>query len=277
MIEVKGVSKVYGGGKTRFMVLDNVSFTIPDGASVAIVGKSGSGKSTLMHAISGLAKPEIGEVLIDGTDILKLKPKQTDIFRLRAIGFVFQSFFVQNHQSCAKNVSLPMEILGVPRKKRDALIDETLKAVGLLDKKFVRARDLSGGQKQRLAIARAIVNRPSILFADEPTGNLDTVTGKAIEQLLFWCNEFTKMTLIIVTHDRELAAKCDIQIVISDGRVVSITNKGQKVPINDLAIDKNNFAQYARGEKPEVEEGEGENGSEENIESEEAEVEDETS
>jgi len=252
VIEVKNVSKVYGNGNTRFMVLDNIDFKIPDGASVAIVGKSGSGKTTLMHVMSGLAKPDIGEVLIDGHDILQLTPKQTDKFRLKTIGFVFQSFFVQNNQTCAKNISLPMEILGVPRGKREALIDETLDAVGLIEKKNVRAKNLSGGQKQRLAIARAIVNRPRILFADEPTGNLDTVTGKAIVKLLFWCNKVTKMTLIIVTHDRELASMCDMQISVSDGKVVSVRDKGQKLPTNQLALNKDNFAQYAKGEKPAV-------------------------
>lgn len=227
MIEVKGVSKTYGDKHNRFMVLDNVSFTIPDGASVAIVGKSGSGKSSLVHAMSGLARPELGEVIIDGHDILGFTRRQVDLFRLTQMGFIFQSFFVQTHQTCYENVSLPLEILGVAVHKRGPLIEEALNAVGLLDKKMVYARDLSGGQKQRLAVARAIVSRPKILFADEPTGNLDTITGEAIEKLLFWCNENYKMTLIIVTHDEELAEKCDLQIMIRDGKVASIIDHGK--------------------------------------------------
>lgn len=209
------------------MVLDNVSFTIPDGASVAIVGKSGSGKSSLVHAMSGLARPELGEVIIDGHDILGFTRRQVDLFRLTQMGFIFQSFFVQTHQTCYENVSLPLEILGVAVHKRAALIEEALNAVGLLEKKSVYARDLSGGQKQRLAVARAIVSRPKILFADEPTGNLDTITGEAIEKLLFWCNKNYKMTLIIVTHDEELAEKCDLQIMIKDGKVASIIDHGK--------------------------------------------------
>lgn len=235
MIEVKGVSKTYGDKHNRFMVLDNVSFTIPDGASVAIVGKSGSGKSSLVHAMSGLAKPELGQVLIDGHDILSFTQRQVDLFRLTQMGFIFQSFFVQTHQTCYENVSLPLEILGVGADKRGSLIEEALNAVGLLDKKMVYARDLSGGQKQRLAVARAIVSRPKILFADEPTGNLDTITGAAIEKLLFWCNKNFKMTLIVVTHDEELASKCDMQVVIRDGKVASITDHGKSIRVPDNA------------------------------------------
>lgn len=230
MIEVKGISKTYGDTHNRFMVLDNVSFSIRDGASVAIVGKSGSGKSSLVQAISGLAKPEFGEVLINGHDVLKLNKKQVARFRLTQMGFIFQSFFVQTTQTCYSNVSLPLEILGIPLRKRRQLVDEALKAVGLGDKKLVNAGDLSGGQKQRLAIARAIINRPRILFADEPTGNLDSLTGEAIEKLLFWCHQTLGMTLIIVTHDPELAAKCEIQIVIRDGKVASMTDRAMASP-----------------------------------------------
>lgn len=232
------------------MVLDNVSFSIPDGASVAIVGKSGSGKSSLVHAMSGLSKPELGEVVIDGEDILQLPQKQIDQFRLKTMGFIFQSFFVQTSQTCFENVSLPLEILGVPVEEREALVDEALKAVGLFDKKMIYAHDLSGGQKQRLAVARAIVNRPHILFADEPTGNLDSLTGKAIEELLFWCNRMYKITLIIVTHDKELAQKCDMQITIRDGKVASITDKGRTIPVPGKAVITQALNEVADEKKP---------------------------
>lgn len=238
------------------MVLDNVSFTVPDGASVAIVGKSGSGKSSLVHAMSGLSRPELGQVIIDGQDILQLDAREIDQFRLRMMGFIFQSFFVQTNQTCFENVSLPLEILGVPMNRREALVDEALKAVGLIDKKSVLAYHLSGGQKQRLAVARAIVNRPKVLFADEPTGNLDSLTGEAIEKLLFWCNKVYKITLVIVTHDSDLAAKCDIQIEIRDGKVAAITDKGKEMPVPGVvdpkAVVKQHLDEAARTKRKQV-------------------------
>ena len=193
--------------------------------SVAILGNSGSVKSTLMHAISGLDRPQQGQVIIDGQDILKLKQKQVDEFRARKIGFIFQSFFVQGNESVADNVSLPLEIVKMPRGLRESKINEALKAVDLYEKRKNRAKDLSGGQKQRLAIARAIVGSPQIIFADEPTGNLDSETGAKVEELLFNYNKQEGATLIIVTHDVDLAKKCDYQILIKDGKI-----KGSNIP-----------------------------------------------
>ena len=226
MIELKNVTKIYGKKKNQFTALKNVSLTIPTGASVAILGKSGSGKSTLMHAISGLDKPQKGQVIIDGQDILQLKSKRVDEFRAKKIGFIFQSFFVQGNESVIDNVSLPLEIARVPRKKRAQKINAALKAVDLYDKRKNRAKDLSGGQKQRLAIARAIVGDPQIIFADEPTGNLDSETGAKVEELLFDYNKQKGVTLIVVTHDADLAKKCDHQIIIKDGRVEKSTVPG---------------------------------------------------
>ena len=227
MIELKNVTKVYGKKKNQFTALKNVSLTIPTGASVAILGKSGSGKSTLMHAISGLDRPQQGQVIIDGQDILQLKSKHVDEFRAKKIGFIFQSFFVQGNESVIDNVSLPLEIARVPRKKRTQKINAALKAVDLYDKRKNRAKDLSGGQKQRLAIARAIVGDPQIIFADEPTGNLDSETGEKVEELLFAYNKQKNVTLIVVTHDVDLAKKCDYQIIIKDGRVEKSTVPGE--------------------------------------------------
>ena len=225
MIELKNVTKIYGKKKNQFVALNDVSLRIPTGVSVAILGKSGSGKSTLMHAISGLDRPQQGQVIIDGQDILKLKQKQVDEFRARKIGFIFQSFFVQGNESVADNVSLPLEIVKVPRGLRESKINEALKAVDLYEKRKNRAKDLSGGQKQRLAIARAIVGSPQIIFADEPTGNLDSETGAKVEELLFNYNKQEGATLIIVTHDVDLAKKCDYQILIKDGKI-----KGSNIP-----------------------------------------------
>lgn len=227
MIEVKNVTKTYGKKQSAFKALDDVSFSIPSGASVAILGKSGSGKSTLMHAMSGLDRPEAGEVIIDGVDILKLKNKEVDTFRSKKIGFIFQSFFVQANETVFDNVSLPLEIAKVPRKDRRAKIGTALDAVELLEKKTNKARNLSGGQKQRLAIARAIVGEPSIIFADEPTGNLDSVTGERVEELLFQYNREKGVTLVIVTHDEDLSARCDIIIRVKDGKVESIQENKQ--------------------------------------------------
>lgn len=219
MIELRGVTKTYGKKKAAFTALDNVTVTIPDGATVAIVGKSGSGKSTLMHAISGLDRPEVGEAIINGQDILKLRGRKLDQFRAHEMGFIFQAFFVQANDSCYQNVALPLEIAGVSRKERRTLIEQALAEVDLSDKLTAKARNLSGGQKQRLAIARAIVNRPKIIFADEPTGNLDSLTSEKIEDLLFSLNQSRGTTLVIVTHDEELAARCQYRLSVKDGRV----------------------------------------------------------
>lgn len=226
MIEVRNISKTYGKKKNSFQALKNVSFKIPKGASVAIIGKSGSGKSTLIHAMSGLDAPEEGEVLMDGVNILSMKQKDIDKFRSKKMGFIFQSFFVQGNETCFENVSLPLEIAEEPIFRRKEIIENALKAVGLEDKIKTPARDLSGGQKQRLAIARAIVNSPEIIFADEPTGNLDSLTSEKIEKLLFEYNKKSGATLFIITHDEELAEKCDVQIRIKDGEIEEI--KGVK-------------------------------------------------
>ena len=222
MIEVKNITKTYGKKQNTFTALSDVSLEIPTGASVAILGKSGSGKSTLMHAMSGLDRPEKGEVIVDGKNILKLKSKEVDRFRAEKIGFIFQSFFVQANDTVYDNVSMPLEIARAPYSKRKARVESALESVELSDKIKNKAKDLSGGQKQRLAIARAIVNRPNIIFADEPTGNLDSATGEKVEDLLFGYNKNNGVTLIIVTHDPDLAKKCDMIVNIKDGQIESI-------------------------------------------------------
>ena len=223
MIELAHVSKVYGKKQNQFTALEAIDLKIESGTSVAIIGKSGSGKSTLMHIMSGLDKATNGTVVIDGENLDDMKVKAKDSFRANKMGFIFQSFFVQGNETCADNIALPLEIAGVMGKRRKELITSALEQVELGDKKTSKAKNLSGGQKQRLAIARAIVNEPSILFADEPTGNLDSVTGDTIENLLFDLNKRLNCTLVIVTHDSDLASTCDTQIHMKDGRVEKIS------------------------------------------------------
>lgn len=233
MIQLRSVSKVYGKKDQVFTALDDVSLDIPSGTSVAIIGKSGSGKSTLMHVMSGLDRATHGSIIVDGTDITTMKQAAIDSFRAEKIGFIFQSFFVQANESCYNNVSLPLEIDRISGRERKRRIESALEQVELSEKTDQKARNLSGGQKQRLAIARAIVTRPRIIFADEPTGNLDTTTGAKIEDLLFGLNKSTGATLIVVTHDQDLANKCDLQFYLSDGHIVKQTSSRNEVPPTD--------------------------------------------
>lgn len=223
MIELTGVGRVYGKKSQQFTALEDITYVVPKGKSVAIVGKSGSGKSTMMHLMSGLDRPSSGSIVVDGQDISKLKNKALDRFRAEKIGFIFQAFFVQANETAYQNISLPLEIARVKRGERRAKIEEALRQVELDVKSDAKARNLSGGQKQRLAIARAIVNKPAIIFADEPTGNLDSTTGERIEDLLFSFNKELGTTLVIVTHDHDLAARCDMQVHIKDGKIVKTT------------------------------------------------------
>jgi putative ABC transport system ATP-binding protein len=225
MIELQNVSKTFGKNKQRFVALKNISLSIPDRQTVAITGKSGSGKSTLMHIMSGLDHASSGTIRIDGNDIGNMSTKQIDNFRANEMSFIFQAFFVEANQTCLYNVLLPLEIANVERSKRTAMANDALSAVELSDKTNVMAKNLSGGQKQRLAIARAIVNKPKLIFADEPTGNLDSSTGDLVTNLLFDLNKKLGSTLVIVTHDEELADKCAMKIVLKDGELVSVKSK----------------------------------------------------
>jgi putative ABC transport system ATP-binding protein len=225
MIKITNLSKVYGKKETAFTALHDITFTVPDGSTIAVIGKSGSGKSTLMHIMSGLDRPTAGSITIDGVDLSTMKARAVDSFRASKMSFIFQSFFVEANQTCYQNVALPLEISTVAFGKRKPLVMDALKAVELEDKVNSLAANLSGGQKQRLAIARAIVNKPQILFADEPTGNLDSATGDKIMQLLFGLNKQLGCTIILVTHDADLANQCQTQVRLSDGAIAAITTK----------------------------------------------------
>jgi ABC transporter, ATP-binding protein len=221
IIEVKNLVKVYRDGNTFFKALNGVSFSINQGESVAIIGKSGSGKSTLMHLLAALDKPNEGEVFIDGQNIAKMKKRNLNKLRNQTFGFVFQQFFMNPKDTVLQNVILPLKIAGISSRKRKEIALKALEAVELTDKAKNKASNLSGGQKQRVCVARAIVNSPKIIFADEPTGNLDSKTSAKVEDLLFSLNREKGITLVIVTHDEALAQKCDRQIRIQDGQIIS--------------------------------------------------------
>lgn len=225
LINAQGISKTYGKGEATFVALDQVTVQIRRGESVAITGKSGSGKSTLMHVLAALDAVNSGTIAFDGQDYTKLSAGKLDQLRSTKFGFIFQQFFLNPRETVLENVLLPLKIAGVGFGERKVRALQALEEVDLLDKKDNRATDLSGGQKQRVAIARAIVNQPEIIFADEPTGNLDTENGARVEQLLFRLNRQKGITLIIVTHDNDLAAKCTRQLVMKDGQ---LTQKGGK-------------------------------------------------
>lgn len=222
LMTVENVQRVFGKGEAEFVALNDVSLTIQKGESVAIIGKSGSGKSTLMHILALLDKPTSGKVILDGKDVTKIKEKQLNDVRNHQFGFVFQQFFMNAKDSVLDNVTLPLKIAGVPAKKRKELAMKALYQVDLAEKAKSMANDLSGGQKQRVCVARAIINQPQVIFADEPTGNLDSTTGERIENLLFELNQSQGITLIIVTHDEDLAARCDRKIRMRDGKIVEV-------------------------------------------------------
>jgi len=219
ILRVETLHKTYGKGPDAFTALRGVTFGVNEGESVAIVGKSGSGKSTLMHLLALLDSPTTGNVLINGENSRDLSKREIDSLRGDTFGFVFQQFFMNPNETVLENVALPLKIAGIPAKKRRAQAMKALKEVGLESKARNKANDLSGGQKQRVCIARAVVNSPSVILADEPTGNLDSVTGEKIIDLLFDFNKKKKATLVIVTHDHDLAKRCQRQIRIKDGRV----------------------------------------------------------
>ncbi|MCK2026358.1 ABC transporter ATP-binding protein [Microbacterium sp. SSW1-47] len=222
-IEARHLSKSYGKGESRFLALDDVSLRVRRGESLAIVGKSGSGKSTLMHLLALLDRPDAGEVRVDGADAATLSPRAVNRIRNRRFGFVFQQFFVTPGASVLDNVILPLTIAGIPAAERRRRGIEALRRFGLEDKARGRANDLSGGQKQRVVLARALVSEPEVIFADEPTGNLDSATGAVVEDELFALQRDHGITLVIVTHDDDLAARCDRRVVVRDGRLEDAT------------------------------------------------------
>lgn len=220
IISAREVHKTYGRGQNSFEALRGVTLDIRPGESIAILGKSGSGKSTLMHTLALLDAPTSGSITLEGVDTGELRGRRLNRTRNQTFGFVFQQFFLTPSATVLDNVTLPLKIAGVPRNERRRRGMEVLEQLELDDKSRNKASDLSGGQKQRVVIARALINTPRIIFADEPTGNLDSATGAVVENILLDLNRQHGITLIIVTHDDDLAARCDRRLLIRDGLLV---------------------------------------------------------
>ena len=219
MVEIRNLKKYYGKGENLVKAVDHTNLTIERGKFTAIVGRSGSGKSTMLHLMGGLDRPDKGRVFIDGEDIFKLKDEQLAVFRRKKIGFIFQDYNLLPSLNVWENILLP---LGLDNKKVDHnYVMEIIKTISIEDKLKNLPNALSGGQKQRVAIARALASRPSIILADEPTGNLDSRTELEVIALLKTCVTKYGQTLVMITHDETIAQMADEIIVIEDGKVVT--------------------------------------------------------
>lgn len=219
VLKAVNLTKIYGKGENQVRALEGVSLSVEQGQFAAVVGTSGSGKSTLLHMLGGLDRPDEGKVYVDGKDIFSLKEEALTIFRRRKIGFVFQSYNLVPVLSVYENVALPVELDG---KKADrAFIEEILDTLGILQKARNLPGQLSGGQQQRAAIARALASRPSILLCDEPTGNLDSRTSQDVLGLLKLSGQKFGQTIVMITHNEEIAQMADRIIRIEDGRILS--------------------------------------------------------
>lgn len=219
MITLRNIDKLYGTGTNTFKALDNINLEIKKGEFVAVVGASGSGKSTLLNIIGCMDSPTGGEYIFENENILKKKYKQLASFRNKKIGFVFQAFNLADDCTAAENVAMPLGYAGISKAARDKRVKEILEDVGLSDKAKSFPRQLSGGQQQRVAIARALVNDPELILADEPTGNLDTYNSAQIMELFHKIHRDSNRTIIMITHNPELAEQADRVIKITDGRI----------------------------------------------------------
>ena len=228
MLEARNLCKTYTSDGTAYEALKNVDLRVEAGDCLAIVGKSGSGKSTLMHLLACLDGPTAGSVFVNGSDTSRLSEREKNVLRNERFGFVFQQFFLNGRDTVFENVALPMRIRGAGARDIEKSSMQALDAVGLADKAKKRAKDLSGGEKQRVCIARAMVGQPQIVFADEPTGNLDTATGASIEEMLFSMNRDRGITLVMVTHDDELARRCSRIVEMKDGQIFAETSSSGK-------------------------------------------------
>lgn len=219
LIKVKNLSKVYGSGEAEVTALKNINLNIEQGEFVAIVGPSGSGKSTLLHLLGGVDKPSSGEVIIKGESIYKLKEKELAILRRRKLGFVFQFFNLIPVLTAEENIEMPVLLDNGKIDKN--YMNDLLKLLGLEERRNHHPSELSGGQQQRVSIGRALANKPSIILADEPTGNLDSKNSKEVLELLKYCAKKYNQTLILITHDINIAKSADRVITIEDGKITT--------------------------------------------------------
>ena len=218
ILKVENLVKTYGKGETKINAVDNVSFTVNKGEFVAIVGASGSGKSTLLHLIGGVDRPTSGKVYIDGKDIYSLNNDNLAIFRRRQIGLIYQFYNLIPILNVEENITLPCDLDGITVDKQR--LQDLLKTLGLENRKTHLPNQLSGGQQQRVSIGRAMINNPSIMLADEPTGNLDSKASEEIISLLKLSNKKFNQTVIIITHDLEIAKEAERVITIEDGKII---------------------------------------------------------
>ncbi|MFZ5754603.1 MAG: ABC transporter ATP-binding protein [Bacillota bacterium] len=225
-IEIKNLTKKYRLGQEIITALDNVNLSIAQGEFLCILGTSGSGKTTLLHIMAGLEKPVRGEVLVKGVSLTKMEEKDMAYFRRKHMGFIFQSYNLIPTLTAVENVALPLIFDGVEKKEREKRARDLLIQLGLKERLKNKPTEMSGGQQQRVSIARALVNNPKIIFADEPTGNLDSKTTKEIMDILYERVKASGVTLIMVTHDLELAHYADRVIHMVDGQITKIVEKG---------------------------------------------------
>jgi putative ABC transport system ATP-binding protein len=229
VISLRGVSKIYGMGDIEIKALDCVDLAIYENEYVSIMGPSGSGKTTLLDAITTMMKPTTGKIFIEGVETTKMSNSELASFRGKKIGFIFQTFNLMPKLTALENVIEPMWINGVPRIEREPRARKLLESVGLSDRMNNRPNQLSGGQKQRVAIARALAMNPSIIVADEPTGNLDSKSGVKVMEILRDLHKNEKRTIIVVTHDESVGKQAERKILIRDGQIVSSKGEGKKI------------------------------------------------
>ena len=238
MIKVQNLRKVYKVGDEKVVALDNISVRIQPGEFCCIVGTSGSGKSTLLNMLAGLEKPTKGKVSIAGKIVSKMTEKELAIFRQQNIGFIFQSYNLMPTLTAVENVAFPLMFKGVDRKIREKKAKKILKEMGLADRMDHKPGELSGGQQQRVGIARAFVGNPKVIFADEPTGNLDSATTEMVMKMLLDISEKNGITFVMVTHDPELARMARRVITLKDGRIISDTRDGISLMEEDARLSE---------------------------------------